>query len=120
LIAARDNLRMTYREPVWKSMILLRADRELTNLLYVSKLIKERADVNSSSAVREVALCLQGTAGLLRSNVGALERHAAGVELTAARVEIAECRRLLRALVEADRQQEKIEAEAAASGKADQ
>lgn len=104
LISARDNLRTVYREPVWKAMIPLHADRELTNLLYISKLIKERADVDSSSPIRELAFCLEGTAGMLRSNFAALDRRGASMELAAARAQATVCRGLLHAVAKADRQ----------------
>lgn len=119
LIAARNNLRVTYREPVWLGLLRVRIDRELTNLLYIAKLLKERTDVDTSAPVREVALCLEGAAEGLQTAKSTPERQTAGQKLLAAREQDASCRGLLRALGKTDRQQEKNEADAAASGKED-
>jgi len=117
LLAARNNLRISYREPVWVSLMKVRIDRELTNLLYISKLLKERTDVDSFSPIRETALCLEMTASGLQMAKNAEDRQTGGVERTAVRLQTATCQGLLRAVRKADRQQEKIRAKEAAAGK---
>lgn len=107
LIAARNNLRTAYREPAWAGVEKVRTDRELTNLIYISKLIKERADVDTSFEVREIAMCLEGSASQLQSALLATSRQETGVYLAGSRAQSSICRGLLHALTKADRQQEK-------------
>lgn len=107
LIAARNNLRTVYREPVWAGVEKVRIDQELTNLLYISKLLKERADVDTSSPVRDIAMCLEGSASQLQDALKASDRQQTAVFLTGSRAQTSICRGLLRALAKADRQQEK-------------
>lgn len=107
LVAARNNLRTVYREPVWTGVEKVRIDQELTNLLYISKLLKERADVDTSSPVRDMAMCLEGAASQLQEALKASDRQQTGVFLAGSRAQTSICRGQLRALTKADRQQEK-------------
>ena len=108
LIAARNNLRHTYREPVWTAVMKVRMDRELTNIIYISNLLKERADVESSQPVLEIALCLETAADGLQTAKSETDRQTAGVTLATAHTQTSSCQVLRRALGKADRQQEKM------------
>lgn len=98
LIAARDNLRSTYREPVWMNLIKIRADQELTNIIYITKLLKERSDVDSSPSLHDSALCLEGAIELIQAGKDAMDRLTAATNLNAAQAKSASCRVLLKAL----------------------
>lgn len=98
LIAARNNLRTTYREPVWTNLIFIRADQNLTNVFYISKLLKQRMDVDTSIPLHEVSVCLEEAIGLLQGVKDSTDRQMAKASLVIAQEKSAGCRILLKAL----------------------
>lgn len=104
LIAARNNLRVTYREPVWMALMKIRIDRELTNIIFISKLLNERSDVEISTHLLPIAQCLESTKSSIEMAKNASDRMSAGAEWAVAKAKAAECRGLIQTLARADRQ----------------
>lgn len=68
---AKKNLRQKYREPVWTSLVRLKADRELTWVIYMAKNIEMRMPAEGRTdaigvLLSDAAICLENAGKTLR------------------------------------------------------
>ncbi len=116
LLSARTNLKTAYRSPYWVAKQRLRADRELTYIVFVANEIFERRDLETNPHLLMVADCLNSVAThltLVKTSQDAAER---AMELALARSESTLCREGLDELGRLDRQAAKEAAKMGTSG----
>jgi hypothetical protein len=97
---AKKNLRLTYREPVWSALTRLRADRQLTWSIFMSKRIHERltgpaSGTGQSLAFQDPALCLESGALLLDRASILEDRQGASAMIAAAQLGLSGCHKTL-------------------------
>ncbi len=116
LLSARANLKTNYRSPYWLAKQRLRADRELTYIVFISNEILERKDIQTNSNLLMVADCLNSVATHLTIVKTSQDPTERAMEWGLARSESALCREGLDELGRLDRQAATAAAKTGTSG----
>lgn len=98
---AKKNLRVKYREPVWTSLVRLKADRELTWVIYMAKNIEMRMSTEGrTDAIRvllsDAAICLENAGKTLHDASLQTDRKISIEMLKTGRDQAQGCRKTLK------------------------
>lgn len=108
---AKRNLRSTYREPYWLAMTHVRADRELTWIIFMLKDIEGRLGNSPRTDAIGMLLtdslsCLENAAGTLEKASREVDRSVATAALIEGRNQLQACRKTLKKAAAKELQQE--------------
>lgn len=110
---AKQNLRTAYRAPVWLALTHLRADQELTWVVFMVKKLEDLLGtwptLEENPHMRETAICLEETAKLLQATITNTDQLGAAESLQQAWQKASMCREGLRTIIREKRQEEATE-----------